>query len=223
MKKWLLTSFKINTLPETHIVDRYLEPLKQNNLSISKVPLDFFLSPDEEQSAKEMLKDLTTPYAAIAIGAAHFTKSPPLELWSKILSQLKIKAVLLGGPKEMENAKILSSKHEILNLVGVCSIGESAAIIKSSAFVIAPDTGLMHIAAAFQKPIASIWGNTVPAFGMYPYYGLEEVPQYNAEVDLTCRPCSKIGHSKCPKGHFNCMNLQNVEEIVKWTEALTSD
>jgi hypothetical protein len=37
--------------------------------------------------------------------------------------------------------------------------------------MITHDTGLMHIAAAFQKPVVSIWGNTVPAFGMYPYYG----------------------------------------------------
>jgi heptosyltransferase-2 len=72
----------------------------------------------------------------------------------------------------------------------------------------------MHIAAALQKKIISIWGNTVPSFGMYPYYGNKIVPQFMAEVKgLQCRPCSKIGFPSCPKKHFNCMNLQDVDKI----------
>jgi heptosyltransferase-2 len=61
----------------------------------------------------------------------------------------------------------------------------------------------MHIAAALKKEVYSIWGNTIPAFGMYPYrtkyHSLEN-------KNLGCRPCSKIGFNKCPKGHFKCMN-----------------
>jgi ADP-heptose:LPS heptosyltransferase len=74
----------------------------------------------------------------------------------------------------------------------------------------------MHIASSFRKQTISIWGNTVPDFGMYPYmpmnpglYSIHEVK------DLKCRPCSKIGYNQCPKKHFNCMNLQNVDAIVK--------
>ena len=69
------------------------------------------------------------------------------------------------------------------------------------------DTGLMHIAAAFGKEIFSVWGNTVPAFGMYPYrteFRVLEVP------GLSCRPCSKIGFDKCPQGHFKCMRDQTL-------------
>ena len=74
----------------------------------------------------------------------------------------------------------------------------------------------MHIAAALQKPIISIWGNTVPAFGMYPYYGKLSTQQFEVvEINkLSCRPCSKIGYDKCPKGHFKCMELIAVNEIV---------
>ena len=73
---------------------------------------------------------------------------------------------------------------------------------------------MMHIASALQKPIISIWGNTVPEFGMYPY-----IPQDKAKVsivevtDLDCRPCSKIGFGSCPKKHFNCINNIDVEEV----------
>ena len=68
----------------------------------------------------------------------------------------------------------------------------------------------MHIAAAFKKDIISVWGNTVPQFGMYPYFGTDinhQTPNSTIleVLKLSCRPCSKIGFEKCPKGHFMCM------------------
>jgi heptosyltransferase-2 len=75
----------------------------------------------------------------------------------------------------------------------------------------------MHIAAAFKKEIVSIWGNTIPEFGMYPYYGNTPVRHYMAQVpNLACRPCSKIGFSQCPQKHFKCMTEINTDEIVKF-------
>ena len=79
--------------------------------------------------------------------------------------------------------------------------------------MISHDTGMMHIAAAFKKKIISIWGNTVPAFGMIPYQTKELLQ--SEVLNLPCRPCSKIGFDKCPKGHFNCMNLQNTNIIAE--------
>jgi len=75
----------------------------------------------------------------------------------------------------------------------------------------------MHIAAAFKKPVLSIWGNTIPGFGMYPYMPLEYRERSSIfEVrDLSCRPCSKIGFSACPKKHFKCMMDQDLETIIK--------
>jgi ADP-heptose:LPS heptosyltransferase len=64
----------------------------------------------------------------------------------------------------------------------------------------------MHIAAALKIPIVSFWGNTVPAFGMSPYYGHHLITQQIVEnTQIACRPCSKIGHHACPKKHFLCM------------------
>ena len=85
--------------------------------------------------------------------------------------------------------------------------------------VISHDTGLMHIAAAFRKKIISVWGNTIPEFGMYPYYPTsenEDVFENNiVEVKgLSCRPCSKIGYDKCPKGHFKCMQMIDTEGVI---------
>jgi ADP-heptose:LPS heptosyltransferase len=73
----------------------------------------------------------------------------------------------------------------------------------------------MHIASAFQVPIISIWGNTVPAFGMYPYMPKNKELIKIHEVEMKCRPCSKIGYQACPKKHFHCMTLQDIDAIAK--------
>ena len=95
----------------------------------------------------------------------------------------------------------------IINGCGHYSLHQSASLLRQASFVVSHDTGLMHIAAAFGKEIFSVWGNTVPEFGMYPYkteFKVLEVP------GLSCRPCSKIGFDKCPQGHFKCMREQNL-------------
>jgi len=82
--------------------------------------------------------------------------------------------------------------------------------------VLTGDTGMMHIAAAFHKKIVVLWGNTVPKFGMYPYYGKQDNRAIHFEVpNLSCRPCSKIGFAACPKTHFDCMKKQDVGRIVE--------
>ncbi len=73
----------------------------------------------------------------------------------------------------------------------------------------------MHIAAAFRKDIISIWGNTIPEFGMYPYMpGNEEKSTILEVKGLSCRPCSKLGYEKCPKGHFKCMREIDLKDRI---------
>ena len=104
-----------------------------------------------------------------------------------------------------------TARSPIHNGCGRYSLHQSASLLRQAAFVVSHDTGLMHIAAAFGQRIYSIWGNTVPEFGMYPFrteYEALEVP------GLPCRPCSKIGFAQCPQGHFRCMRAQNLD--VAW-------
>ena len=113
--------------------------------------------------------------------------------------------ILIGGKEDFEVAKkIVAVTSNTQNACGKYSIGQSAFIIKNAKHVITHDTGMMHIAAAFKKKIISVWGNTIPAFGMTPY--LADASSKIIEVkNLSCRPCTKIGFDKCPKGHFDCM------------------
>jgi len=82
--------------------------------------------------------------------------------------------------------------------------------------VLTSDTGMMHIAAALNKPMVSVWGNTVPEFGMYQLYPKGSTNKLNiVEIkDLKCRPCSKLGYKKCPKGHFKCMKMIDTDKVV---------
>lgn len=215
LKKWLLTSFKINKLPSEHIVDRYFKCINELGVKNDQKGLDYFIPKQDEINIKSY--HIPNEYLVFAIGAKFATKRLPTEKIIEIISQLPQTVVLLGGKEDIDRAREISDAcSNAIKLCGDLNLNQSASVVKQSQKVITHDTGLMHIAAAFNKPIISIWGNTVPAFGMYPYmpqtpnnYSIHEVK------DLSCRPCSKIGYQTCPKKHFNCMNQQNIKEIVE--------
>lgn len=111
---------------------------------------------------------------------------------------------------------------KIYNACGKFDLNELARLVEKAKVIVTNDTGLMHIATAFQKPIISVWGNTAPELGMFPYFGgntIDNAAGKNvifAEVKgLSCHPCSKLGFAKCPKGHFKCMNNLNLTEIAQ--------
>jgi ADP-heptose:LPS heptosyltransferase len=218
VKKWLLVNLKINKLPDIHVVDRYFMATKILPVSVENdnQGLDFFI--DEKDYEKMNSYNIPQSFVAIAMGSRHKTKQLPLEMLVEICKKINQNIVLLGGEKDIETANYICSQvgKNVMNLCGKLSLRESAACIDLSKTVLTGDTGLMHIAAALNKPIVSVWGNTVPAFGMYPY--IPKHPEHYHIIEnnnLQCRPCSKLGFEKCPKKHFKCMNNIDVEQIVK--------
>ncbi len=204
-EKFLLTNFKTNILPDVHIVDRYLDTVKFLGITNDNKGLDFFLSDADKVDLAESPKD----YIAFVIGGQHATKILPTPKVISICKKLNKAVLLIGGPDDKARGDEISKASGAINTCGDHSLLESAFLIKNSAYVISHDTGMMHIAAAFKKTIYSVWGNTIPEFGMYPY--LSDKNSKMIEVkDLNCRPCSKIGYDKCPKGHFKCM--QEIDE-----------
>ncbi|HUD91393.1 MAG TPA: TonB-dependent receptor, partial [Sphingobium sp.] len=80
--------------------------------------------------------------------------------------------ILLGGPEDFEAGEAIRNalgNTQILNACGKYNFNQSASLIQKALIVFTHDTGLMHVAAAFRKKVYSIWGNTIPEFGMYPY------------------------------------------------------
>lgn len=204
-EKFLLTNFKTNILPDVHIVDRYLDTVKFLGITNDNKGLDFFLSDADKVDLAEYPKD----YIAFVIGGQHATKILPTAKIISICKKLNIAVLLIGGPDDKARGDEISKASGAINTCGDHSLLQSAFLIKNSAYVISHDTGMMHIAAAFKKKIYSVWGNTIPEFGMYPYLSDKNSKMIEVQ-DLSCRPCSKIGYDKCPKGHFKCM--QEIDE-----------
>lgn len=215
--KWILVMFKQNYLPQIHVVDRYFESVKGINVFNDGRNNVFVLN--QEFNVREALNLDEKSYVAIAIGAQFETKQIPLLKLKQIISKIEIPIVLLGGKMDEKKASQLIDllpEKSIKNICGKFSLLESAAILKEAKLLITGDTGLMHIAACFELPIYVLWGNTTPFFGMSAYKPQRNYSVHNFEVqNLSCRPCSKIGFRKCPKGHFKCMNDQNSELITK--------
>jgi ADP-heptose:LPS heptosyltransferase len=151
----------------------------------------------------------------------HGTKQIPLERIVHICDGLDEPVILLGGKREKGMGAEIDRQtgEHVLNTCGRYNINQSASLIRQSRLVITGDTGLMHIAAAFQKKILSVWGHTIPAFGMYPYKPDSDSKIYEVE-GLSCRPCTKIGKKECPKGHFRCMNEIDYEGIIRTAKKL---
>lgn len=220
-KKWLLVNLHINRLPDIHIVERYLHTLTFLDIRNDGQGLDYFI-PHTDQVEQVQGFSLQQPYVALVIGATHFTKRLPVHKAIELCQGIQHPVIILGGKSEMAAGQEIAAaagKH-VLNTCGQLSLNQSAYVVKQSSRVISNDTGLMHIAAAFRKPIVSVWGNTVPALGMYPYYGDIQVPHLQSEVTgLSCRPCSKIGYAACPKKHFKCMEQQQVQPMADFLNA----
>lgn len=218
-KKFLLTKFHIDRMPKVHIVDRYFAAAKRLNVENDGQGLDFFFSDEEKNTNLPLPEAFRSNYVAIAVGAQHFTKIYPAEKVGELCRMLyPNKVVLIGGKTDIERGKqiVAMSQGNVINACGQLSLRQSALVLWRSDVVIANDTGMMHIAAALRKPVVSIWGGTVPQFGMYPYMpkGLEYLSQIIENKQIKCRPCHKLGREKCPKGHFKCMNEINVNQII---------
>ncbi len=222
-EKWLLVNFKINRLPNVHIVDRYLETVAPLGVQNDSLGLDYFIPETDEVDLTWLPETHQRKYVVVAVGGQHYTKKLPTKRLIELCDRIQQPIILLGGKEDVavgneiekfferrtENAPYeeglsqLGKKGVIFNGCGKFSLNQSASLVRRAYAVFTHDTGIMHIAAAFKRRIFSVWGNTTPYFGMYPYRTQFTVFENN---NLKCRPCSKIGHSQCPKGHFKCMN-----------------
>jgi ADP-heptose:LPS heptosyltransferase len=218
IQKWLLTRLRIDLLPDVHIVDRYFRAVKRLGVTNDGKGLDYFIPPGEEVKPDILPLSHRGGYYVFVIGARHNTKIFPADRVAKLCAKLPKPVVLLGGPEDAGRAEriALLTGGRVYNACGQLTINQSASLVRQAEKVITNDTGLMHIAAALKKPIISIWGNTIPAFGMYPYLpkSMEILSTIIEVKGLHCRPCSKLGYEACPKKHFDCMNRIDDDQII---------
>lgn len=220
VKKWLTVTLKLNLLPDIHIVDRYFKAVAQLGIKYDGHGLDYYIPAADEVETGTLPVTHHRGFIAIVIGGKHNTKIFPVDKVIEVCQKLAQPLILLGGKEDRDRGEQIVSAIGTLvyNGCGLYNINQSASLIRQSVAVLTNDTGLMHVAAAFKKPVVSVWGNTIPAFGMTPF--LPEEFKSNsliAEVKgLSCRPCSKLGHKTCPKKHFRCMNEIAIPEIISF-------
>ncbi|MFC5407896.1 glycosyltransferase family 9 protein [Larkinella bovis] len=205
-EKWLYVRFKLPSMPDLHIVDRYLKTVEPFGVVNDGKGLDYVIPYKDMVETEWLPPTHRRRFVAYAIGGQHNTKKLPVARMVELCRKINFPVVLLGGKEDTaagEEIRRALGDHLIYNACGKYNLNQSASLLQQSALVFSHDTGLMHIAAALKKKVYSIWGSTTPQLGMYPYktqfIALENKP-------LRCRPCSKIGYDRCPLGHFKCMN-----------------
>lgn len=226
MQKWLLTNLKINLLPDSSIVSRYLSAAGPLGITDDGKGLDYFLPAGKKLASTDIPVSHWGGYVGCVIGGSYATKKLPVSSWISFCTDLPFPVMLLGGPEDRADGDAIAAGNpvKIYNSCGKFSLNESAELVQYARVIVSNDTGLMHIAAAFRKPVVSLWGNTTPGMGMFPYYGGNNVHSNPATLAAIvqnsspgCRPCSKLGYHSCPKGHFRCMNELDMKEVVRLT------
>jgi len=225
--RFLLVKFKINlyrrfygrVIPVWEKYMRTAKPLVGKPESGDCKP-ELLLAKDPQIKAEKIQSQLlgNKEYITIAPGAKHLTKRWPVEYYSEFLERIhretKVKAVLIGGDDDVEISKQIlhhCPDGTSISLAGQLSIQETAAVIKNSRLLITNDSGLMHVADALGVPLIAIFGSTVEELGFFPSGPQATVIENSG---LSCRPCSHIGRSHCPKEHFRCM--QEVTPDIIW-------
>jgi ADP-heptose:LPS heptosyltransferase len=202
-KKFCLIYFKVNFFKEViPVYKRYLLTLSELTQDIS---YDFL--PVLENLNPERL--LPYKYIVIAPASLHFTKTFPKEMFVKLFEefshQSEKKIVLVGSnnPDDLEICSYLYARlGNSVNLCGKLDFKQLMSVVFYSEFVVCNDSGILHLSEAMNKKTFVFFGSTVKEFGFFPQLSTTTVFENN-EID--CRPCTKIGRSKCPKKHFNCM------------------
>ena len=219
-------------MPDKSIVERYFETLTTLNVKNDGKGLDYFLEKEFKLKSNDIPMSHWGGYVGCVIGGSYNTKKLPASKWIEFCNQMPYPIILLGGPDDRDMGAEIAELDpvRIYNSCGKFNLNESAELVNAAKVIVSNDTGLMHIAAAFKKPVISLWGNTTPEMGMFPYYGFNNLKERVApdsiiveNKSLGCRPCSKLGYNNCPKKHFKCMeelNMTFVADNVKriWAE-----
>jgi heptosyltransferase-2 len=140
-------------------------------------------------------------YAVFCPGAEY----GPAKRWpyfKELAEKVRAPVVLLGSAKDAETGQNLRGR----NLIGKTSLDEAIRLIAGAAVVVSNDSGLMHVAAALNRPQVALFGSSSP----------EHTPPASAKarvlwLHLECSPCFA---RECPLGHFRCMKEITVEQVL---------
>ncbi len=139
--------------------------------------------------------------------AAYFAKL------AQHLQQQGYEIWIIGSNKDKNVAdEIVQIAAGCQNLCGRTDLGDAIALLACAQWVVSNDSGLMHLAAALDRPLLALFGSSSPKFTP-PLSSRATV----LKLDLECSPCFK---RECPLGHFNCMMQLTPEKVWQKIEAM---
>ena len=216
LEKLALVYLKRRPSIVTPIVERYRSTVAHLPLVSDSEGCELWLPEERDLGVYPSTRPAATrTRIALVPGAHHATKRWPVVRYAELASTLVHRGydvVLLGGPSDTELCAAVEAAAGVpmLRADGATSIEATVRMLDTCAAVVTNDTGVMHLAAARRVPVLAIFGSTVPELGFAPY----GTPHRIVEHDVACRPCSHIGRTKCPKGHFLCMEGITVGSVL---------
>ncbi len=226
----LLFSDLVSYDPAVHEVDRNLALLGPLGFkSGSPSPPSVYPSAEDVAVVDALLRSwqdhggIAGRWVAVAPGSVWTTKRWPeshfLALVRKVVDA-GWNIALVGGDEDRalcERITEAAGRRHVLNAAGALSFLQSAEMLRRSDLLVSNDSAPAHVASAMRVPVIAVFGPTVPAFGFAPRGPRDVVVELH---DLTCRPCSIHGGTKCPIGTFECMIGITPEDVFREVESL---
>jgi len=166
---WLFTTHRIPPHEPQHVQDQYFEFL--NTVGVPHEPIAWHLGPWPAERAwqREFQSRFHRPIASIVVATSKPQKDWLPERWAQVADVLYhdygLQPVLVGGRSERE----VAAERAIMQRAAakpVSAIGSGlrnlVSILDSSALVLAPDTGPLHMSVALDRPVISLMGYTNP-------------------------------------------------------------
>ncbi|NIN72243.1 MAG: lipopolysaccharide heptosyltransferase [Gemmatimonadetes bacterium] len=219
-----LGSTEGSSLLMTHVIPRdssdlpqvaseYLYIARELGLDVSDFRLDVVLSQKDEESARGIItrEGLTDGYAVICPFTTRDWKHWFEDRWANLVDRMQadlgLTTVILGGPDDREADRRIREavRGKVVSLVGKTSLSEAAALVKFARLLVGVDTGLTHVASAFERPTVALFGSNIP---------YSEPPTDRTRIivhRLECTPCK---HYPTCDGDYTCMRLITVDEVL---------
>lgn len=233
VRRWFFVKFKAATMQHVPpVAQRYLQAAAFLNLQDDGAGTELLWNAVHEEEARRVLFEAgwkeERALLCLAPGAGYFTKRWPVEYFAEVARHLlnvngDLQIAVLGGTQDRGLGAFIRAQAgaRILDLTGRCSLLASAVVIKRSRLLLANDSGLMHVAEAVRTPVVALFGSTTRELGFFPYRAASHVIEHK---NLSCRPCSHLGHRACPRGHFRCMKeITPPQALAALTAALAEN
>jgi heptosyltransferase-2 len=203
------------------MVERFAQLAEAPNDAISRPLPEPRLQVSEEQKQHTLDKfglTLDKPVAIFCPGAEFGpAKRWPISYFAELAQRLQQQGYavwIIGSSKDKEiGDKIVALGNlNTQNLCGSTDLSDAVALISTAALVVSNDSGLMHIAAALDRPMLALYGSSSPAFTP-PLSRHAEI----LKIDIPCSPCFK---RECPLKHFKCMVNLTPQMVAEHIPAL---